>query len=270
MKPLASGAVVIGVNSSNPILKFSNFSLRCDRLDPQIVFQTPWNWEIGEHKRISVITKNSYLRSQLIASIADLVIPVSGEIISDAVMSWPIGTEGGLDKKLRVCHAVNFLADVYGDCLDQSSVSLNDFWRLLYENEIHPHQIIKELSRSKKDFFNLALSVLFSFDFYLLPRTSYLMSRAAGPLRTLLLEQVKGKSLLSTSTSSRFQKEFCTHGLVLGSLGQILFAGDLSEATQWADQNLGKNDASEIEEDQFDVGFNLVNSEGGPDDQFDM
>jgi len=266
----ASGVVLTPVFSTTPVLTFRNFSLRCDKSDPQISFQSPWNWELGRERRIALISNNSYLKFQLIASLADLAEPVTGEVISEGIISWPVGGEGGLDKKLRISHAINFLSNIYGDCLDESKVSLDEFWSLLSEMKIYPTLIIRELSRSQKDFFYLALSVLFSFDFYLIPRTNYLMSRTAKPLRALLLKQLEGKSLLTTSTNSRFRREFCTEGLVLGSLGEILFFGELSDAIHWADNNLEARDISGSDEDQFDIGLNLVNSESETDDQFDL
>ena len=96
------------------------------------------------------------------------------------------------------------------------------------------------------------------------------MSRPAKTLRALLLKQLEGKTLFATSTNSRFQREFCTDGLVLGSMGQILFAGGISEAIEWADQNLGTSDVSESDEDQLEMGLNLFNSDSSdePVDEF--
>jgi capsular polysaccharide transport system ATP-binding protein len=94
------------------------------------------------------------------------------------------------------------------------------------------------------------------------------MSRPAKPLRALLLKQLEGKTLFATSTNSRFLREFCTDGLVLGSMGQILFAGGISEAIEWADQNLDASDVSDSDEDQLEMGLNLLNSEAS-DEQMD-
>ena len=87
------------------------------------------------------------------------------------------------------------------------------------------------------------------------------MSRPAKPLRALLLKQLEGKTLFAISTNSRLQREFCTDGLVLDSMGQILFAGGVSEAIEWADQNLDAFDMPESDEDQLEMGLNLLNSE---------
>ena len=72
--------------------------------------------------------------------------------------------------------------------------------------------------------------------------------------------------LLSTSTNVQFQREFCTDGLVLGPLGEILFSGGLSEAIQWADQNLESAGLKEAD-DSFEVNLNFSNKET-PDDDF--
>ena len=266
--PSTSGVVVCATASVRPVLTFQNFSLRCDKSDPQISFQTPWNWELDQPKRIAVITNSSFLRYQLSAALAGLVPSVSGEMLTDGVIGWPVGGEGGLDGKLRITHAINFLTKVYSDCLEKSLVTVDEFWGFMYEAEIDPRSIIKELSREQKDCFFLALSVLFSFDLYLISKTRYLMSKPARQLRALLLKQLEGKTLFATSTNTRFQREFCTDGLVLGSMGQILFAGGLAETLEWADQNLEASDVSDSDEDQLEMGLNLFNSESS-DEQMD-
>ena len=236
----ASQVVLNATGSATPVLTFRNFSLRCDKSDPQITFQTPWNWELVRGKKVAVITNNTFLQYQLIAGLAGLVPPVSGEMICDGAMGWPVGGEGGLDGKLRISHALDFLSTLYSDCLETSHVSIDEFWNLLSGMEIHPSLLIKQLSKNQKSFFYLALSVLFSFDCYLITRSSshMLMSSAAKPLRALFRKQIEDKAIIATSTSGRFRREFCTEGLVLGPLGQILFTGKLSKAIEWADQNL--------------------------------
>ena len=266
----ASGVVVNASGSARPVLTFRNFSVRCDKSNPQVSFQTPWNWELGRDKRIALITNSSFLRYQLSAALAGLVPPVSGELLADGVIGWPVGGEGGLDGKLRTSHALNFLTKVYSDCLEKSLVSIDEFWDLMSEMEIDSRAIIKELSREQKDYFFLALSVLFSFDLYLISKTRFLMSKTAKSLRGLLLKQIEGKILISTSSNIRFQREFCSEGLVLGSLGQILFAGELSDALEWADQNLEASNVSDSEDEMSDIGLDLSNTELSDDPSGDF
>lgn len=270
LPPSTSGVVVTAAASTRPLLTFRNFSLRCDKSDPQVSFQTPWNWELGQAKRIAVISNSSFLRYQLSAALAGLVPPVSGEMLTDGVIGWPVGGEGGLDGKLRISHALNFLTTVYSDCLEKSSVSLEQFWDLMSTMDIDSRFIIKELSREQKDCFFLAISVLFSFDIYLISKTRFLMSKPAKPLRALLLKQLEGKTLFATSTNSRFQREFCTDGLVVDSMGQILFVGGVSEAIEWADQNLDASDVSDSDDEQLDIGLDLLNTELSDDPSGDF
>jgi len=261
LKSYLSGLVVIETASDQPVLSFRSFSLRCDKSNPEISFESPWDWECGNGKRIAIITNNSYLRYQLIACMSGLISPVSGEIISKSIIGWPVGGGEGLDRKLQIIHAVNFLSTVYGDCLLQSSVSKDDFWRILSDVGIEPYLVIKDLSRDQKDFFALALSVLFSFDCYLVPKTRFLMSKPAKVLKDLLLKQIEGKILFATTSNVQFQREFCTDGVVLGDLGQILFAGPLADAIRWAEENLEESVASDSEFEDDNLAINLTNSD---------
>lgn len=262
--------MVIATASSKPVLTFRNFSLRCDKSNPLVSFDTPWNWECGQGKRIAVITNNAFLRYQFVACLSGLVSPVTGEILGNSVIGWPVGGEGGLDRKLRISHAVDFLTTVYSDCFEKSLVTIDEFWGILQDVGIEPDLVIKDLSRDQKDFFALALSVLFSFDCYLIPKTRFLMSRPAKLLKELLLKQIKGKMLFTTSTNVQFQREFCTDGLVLGSLGQVLYAGPLADVIQWANENLESSDTLESEDDSFDLNINFSNSEAADDDIVDF
>ena len=262
--------MVSATASARPVLTFRNFSLRCDKSDPTVSFQTPWNWQCAQGKRIAVITRNSFLRYQLIASMSGAISPVAGEIVGNSVIGWPVGGEGGLDRKLRISHAVNFLSAIYSDCLIQSRVSKGEFWGLLEGMKIYPQIILKELSRDQKSFFYLALSVFFSFDCYLIPSSTYLMSKNAERLRDLLLKQLEGKTLFATSSDPQFQRRFCTEGLVLGSLGQILFSGALSEAIQWSDQNLEPSSLAPSEDDMYSTNLNFSNLESSDDPMFDF
>ena len=87
------------------------------------------------------------------------------------------------------------------------------------------------------------------------------MSKPAKILKELLLKQLEGKMLFTTSANAQFLQEFCTDGLVIGPLGQILFSGALEDAVQWADLNLGRSDALDSENDGFEIKFSLSNSE---------
>ena len=90
------------------------------------------------------------------------------------------------------------------------------------------------------------------------------MSKPATLLKELLLKQLDGKILFTTSINAQFQYEFCTDGLVLGPLGQILYLGELSKALQWAGDNLSGLDKSDAEADTFEMSLNLRNSESDP------
>ena len=57
---------------------------------------------------------------------------------------------------------------------------------------------------------------------------------------------------------------------MLGSFGEILFAGGLSEAIQWADQNLEKSEISESDDEQLELGMDLRNSESSNDQADDF
>ena len=56
---------------------------------------------------------------------------------------------------------------------------------------------------------------------------------------------------------------------MLGSSGQLLFAGGLSEAIQWSEQNLKVSNVSESEEDKLKIDLMFSNSDSSSD-SFDV
>jgi capsular polysaccharide transport system ATP-binding protein len=87
------------------------------------------------------------------------------------------------------------------------------------------------------------------------------MSRKAVPLRALLHRQLEGCSLISTGGNNRFRREFCNKGLVLDGFGEVIFQGDLEQAIVLIDQKNDDSGKVDSDEDQFDFGDSLKNSD---------
>ena len=248
-------------SSAEPILAFDEFVLRADKSDSSVVISSPWNWWINSGDRLSVMTTNSFLSYQLMATLAGLVKPVSGEVLKQGTVSWPLGGEGGLDGKLSIDQSLEFLINIYSDCLEKSRVTLQEFYEALQAQSIQSSLKLKELEKDQKDYFYMALSILFSFDVYLVPKFRYLMSRRAMPLRELLHRQLEGNSLISTGGNNRFRREFCNKGLVLDRFGEVIFQGDLEQAIAMIDQKNADSGSVDSEDDQFNFGDGLKNSD---------
>jgi capsular polysaccharide transport system ATP-binding protein len=248
-------------SSAEPILAFDEFVLRADKSDSSVVISSPWNWWINSGDRLSVMTTNSFLSYQLMATLAGLVKPVSGEVFKQGTVSWPLGGEGGLDGKLSIDQSLEFLINIYSDCLEKSRVTLQEFYEALQAQSIQSSLRLKELEKDQKDYFYMALSILFSFDVYLVPKFRYLMSRRAMPLRELLHRQLEGSSLISTGGNNRFRREFCNKGLVLDRFGEVIFQGDLEQAIAMIDQKNADSGSVDSEDDQFNFGDGLKNSD---------
>jgi capsular polysaccharide transport system ATP-binding protein len=248
-------------SSAEPILAFDKFVLRADKSDSSVVISSPWNWWINSGDRLSVMTTNSFLSYQLMATLAGLVKPVSGEVFKQGTVSWPLGGEGGLDGKLSIDQSLEFLINIYSDCLEKSRVTLQEFYEALQAQSIQSSLRLKELEKDQKDYFYMALSILFSFDVYLVPKFRYLMSRRAMPLRELLHRQLEGNSLISTGGNNRFRREFCNKGLVLDRFGEVIFQGDLEQAIAMIDQKNADSGSVDSEDDQFNFGDGLKNSD---------
>ena len=247
-------------SSAEPKLTFNRLTLRCDESDSNIINTTPWNWSICAGEKICIMSSNSFLKDQLMAIISGFVYPVSGDFEEFGSLSWPLGGEGGLDSKLTIGKGLEFLSSIYSDCLEVSLVSVDDFFDVLQSVSIDASMSLKDLVKGQKDFFYMMLSILFSFDIYLVPRSKFLMTKEAKPLRNLLHKQLSdSKSLVSVTINNRFRREFCNRGMVLGPFGEILFHGDLEEAIAYEQENVMIQSRSESEENQIDLASHLTN-----------
>jgi capsular polysaccharide transport system ATP-binding protein len=123
-------------SSAEPVLVFDEFVLRADKSDSSVVISSPWNWWLNSGDRLAVMTTNSFLSYQLMATLSDLVKPVSGEIVQRGTVSWPLGGEGGLDSKLTIDQSLDFLSNIYSDCLEKSLITLKDFDEVLKAQSI--------------------------------------------------------------------------------------------------------------------------------------
>jgi len=264
---------VLQSRASGPVISIKNLNFRCDKSDETIVNSEPWNWDLDYGDRLSILTPNRFIRYQLISVLAELVQPFKGEVEKFGVVGWPLGVQGGLSTKLRVFHAIDFLREVYGDCLIHSRFPIEEFWQVLAIQSIEQRSIINDLSKTQKDFFYHALSVLFLFDVYLISDPKFLMSKLAKPIKEFFYLQLSGSpSLLTTTANDRFRREFCNKGLVIGAMGEILFSGSYQDAIEWYNTNLTNKPMADQDDSQFVIGSNLQDNvttdEANQDDDF--
>ena len=259
-------------SSHEPILVFDQFVLRADESDATVVISSPWNWWLNPGDRLSVITSNSFLGYQLMATLSDLVKPVAGEMLPQGTLSWPLGGQGGLHSSLTIDNGFEFLSSIYSDSLEKSLVSQEEFFDALKSQLIDLSTPLKQLQKDKKDFFFAALSILFSFDICIAPDSRYVMylmspGEATRILRNLFRKQIDGGlCMISTSSNMQFNREYCNRGIVLSPLGDVIFDGDLEEAIALSNQNNIIGNGSEVNDKQFDFGEAMTNSDSHQSD----
>ena len=124
------------LSSAEPILAFDEFILRADKTDSSVVISSPWNWCLDPGEQLSVMTTNSFLSYQLMATLLGLVEPISGEVRTECNLSWPLAGQGGLHRSLTIKNGLEFLSSIYGDTLERSHISSGEFFDALKSQEI--------------------------------------------------------------------------------------------------------------------------------------
>ena len=260
------------LSSAEPILAFDEIVLRADKTDSSVVISSPWNWCLDPGEQLCVMTTNPFLSYQLMATLSGLVEPISGEVLTQSNLSWPLAGQGGLHSNLTISNGFEFVSSIYGDTLERSHVSPGEFFDALKSQGIDISIPLKELTKDQKNFFFAALSILFSFDICIAPRSTYLlffMTEDAKLLRSLFRKQLDGGLCMITNTGNNlFKSEFCNRGIVLGPLGEVIFDGDLDEAIDIGKQNDILAKRAEVDEINFDYGEKLTNLNPSSEDLY--
>ena len=227
------------------------------------------SWQLHPGQRVGVISGSMQEAHAFLNCAAGITRPQQGHVTIQTHVSWPLGARGGMLNNLTGRENACFLQGVYGHG-GRRRYDLEQIQFLADLEEGYFDQPLKKYNKFMRARFNLAVSLAFDFDVYIVPKdfawksnpNSERLIRLQNALRT----QTAGKSVLMANTDFDFLAEFCDEAVVLNQ-GSISYYGSFEDCRAWYEININKAPEDDTEEDQEideqrDVAVIETNDEG--------
>ncbi len=186
----------------------------------------PVSFTLPKGKSIALLGRNGAGKSTLLSLIAGTLRPSTGRVISDGLVSWPVGLSGAFHRDLTGAQNVRFLARTYGVDTD----NLIEFVRNFAELGAHFHSPVSSYSTGMRARLVFGAAMGIRFDTYLIDEVTAVGDAAfKRKSRAVFLERIKSSSAIVVSHNMRELRRFCSAALVLEA-GQLRYFGDLDEA----------------------------------------
>jgi capsular polysaccharide transport system ATP-binding protein len=159
-------------------------------------------------------------------SLAGILPPDTGRVVSDGSISWPVGFGGSLHPQMTGAQNVRFVGRVYGVDTDSLSAFVEDFSELGKQF----HAPVHTYSSGMRARLGFGLSMGIKFDTYLIDETTAVGdARFNRKSRAVFLERVKDASAIMVSHQMNTVRSFCDSGIVLTD-GRLEYYPDLEDA----------------------------------------
>lgn len=171
------------------------------------------NIEIPSGKSVAFIGRNGAGKSTLLRMIGGIDRPDSGKIITNKMISWPVGLAGGFQGSLTGRENVKFVARLYAK--QEELKEKIEFVEEFAELGKYFDMPIKTYSSGMRSRLGFGLSMAFKFDYYIVDEvTAVGDARFKEKCAQLFKERHKESSFLMVSHSLNSLKEFCDVAIV--------------------------------------------------------
>ncbi len=185
-------------------------------------------------KAIALMGRNGVGKSTLLRLIAGVINPDAGRVVSDGMISWPIGLAGCIHQELTGVQNVRFIARVYGVDTDEMIDFVGEFAELGQSY----YQPVRTYSSGQKARLNFGMSMGIKFDCYLIDEiTAVGDSGFKAKSQRLFADRMDNSGAIFVSHSISTVRRFCDSGMVLEG-GQLQYFDDIDEAIDTHERNL--------------------------------
>lgn len=125
------------------------------------------SFHFPDNVSIGLIGRNGAGKSTLMRLLGGIDTPDSGEVVTDARISWPVGLSGGFQGSLTGRENVRFVCQIYGASGDEMRHKLR-FVEEFAEIGEHFDMPMKGYSSGMRSRLAFGLSMAFEFDYYLI------------------------------------------------------------------------------------------------------
>lgn len=186
--------------------------------------------ELPTGRSIGLLGKNGAGKSTLLRIIGGIDHADSGQVVSDATISWPVGLAGGFQGSLSGRQNATFVSRLYVP--EEQVVDKVSFVRDFAELGKYFDMPVKSYSSGMKSRLTFGLSMAFDFDYYLIDEVSGVGDANFRKKSADLIEEKRKKSgfILVTHNLKRL-KEQCDVAVMLSN-GKATYFEDIAEAVE--------------------------------------
>jgi capsular polysaccharide transport system ATP-binding protein len=185
-----------------------------------------FNFPAGSN--IGLIGRNGAGKSTLLRLLGGIDSPDSGEVVSDARISFPVGLAGGFQANLTARENAAFVCRIhgyFGDALRQRVQSVQDFAEIGDYFDL-PMKSYSSGMRSRVAF---GLSMAFDFDIYLIDEVLAVGdAQFRAKSKQVLLEKITHSNVILTAHDMGAIRQFC-NTVVHVDAGQVRVYEDIEE-----------------------------------------
>lgn len=191
---------------------------------------------IPEQRSLGLLGRNGAGKSTLLRMVAGSSEPTSGEIISQGLVSWPVGFAGSFHGDLTGLQNCRFVARIYGVDTDE----LVDFVETFCDIGQHFRLPLRTYSSGMRSRLAFAVSMGIKFDIYLVDEITAVGDAAFRENADRLFKaRTKGAGAVVCSHSMPQIKALCDCGLVLDD-GQAYYHDNVDDAIAHHQMNMAK------------------------------
>lgn len=183
---------------------------------------------------LALLGRNGAGKSTLLRMIAGTADPTSGEILTDGLISFPVGFAGSFHPDMTGAQNTRFVARIYGANSDALLEYVDDFAEL----GSHFHAPIRSYSSGMKSRLAFGVSMGLRFDTYLIDEITAVGDAAfKSKSKAVFAERLSQSGAIFVSHSTGLLREMCQAGAVLNN-GRFDYFDDINEAIERHEYNM--------------------------------
>ena len=194
------------------------------------------NLTIPTGSSVGLLGRNGAGKTTLLRMLAGTMDVTEGEILTDGLISWPVGFAGSFHGELTGAQNTKFIARIYGMDTDEMTTFVDDFAEL----GAHYHLPFRTYSAGMKSRLAFGASMAVPFDTYLIDEVTSVGDAAFREKSTVMFkERLKTAGAFYVSHGMGSMRHMCESGIVIEN-GTLTWHDQIDNAIDHHLENMKK------------------------------
>lgn len=216
------------------MIRFENVTKRYVTEGQEKIVVENMNLVVPTGRSVGLLGRNGAGKSTLLRMISGTTDPTSGRIVTQGLVSWPVGFAGSFHPDLTGLQNCRFIARIYGVDTDELAQFVEEFAGL----GMHFRLPLRSYSSGMRSRLAFGVSMGIAFDIYLVDEITAVGDAAFRERSDRLFQaRLKNAGAVVCSHSMGQIRLLCDSGLVLDE-GQAYFYADLDDAIAHHEENM--------------------------------